>query len=288
MRGIHQKIDLNTYWSGQVYYPGPILNEVDIRSRTSIIKGELVSICMDISDVVDEDFDLSIMLCKRRKAFMLTDETYPMPDGYYRINHEAVLEEAIKIYSGSHIVGDHPVEGSCIGNELHDVIAHEVIGSLIDSERLREIYLPLRLKHTGPLNIHTIFGKLLPPIFLEELKKGESRESILNNMKSKLIDYLKGSISLTCKKGKVYLLDEGITKYEKEMALSYHRLELPISYYEPAMYRRYCPYKTYEGTLLSYKLDERYTEVLNLPDRTIYEDSFFLRDMAIQTALSNL
>lgn len=270
---------VDTYWSGYIPYSGPELSISDLIRGAQLIREELLSIA--ISNIGDRSIknrafiEQALCLSLFRKDFLLPKlNSFIGNDLCFTLPIDYLLN---KFYPVKNVT----VTNCCPptverGISYHDLIAHRLIDPLVDSP-----------SYEGNINTHYIFGSLLRPLFEKYLYEGMNRLEILRYMVKDLVEYFRGERSLLDKKGIISNPQRLGVKEAEQIRLNHYR-ELATSYYQTYMYRRYDPSRRYGEDRLSDDLNERLNQVIVMRFSTIYEDSFYIRDEAIQRALKEI
>lgn len=295
------------YWV-EVPYTGRTIDPAAVVALGNNIKHLLVSSAIKL--VIEDhpyispssDLVIAIATSPVRRDFLFTPlDTINLE--YKATNDEALLKgvdcsaylkQALSSMASKLDLDTKSLSSCCPPTSLHDVLAHTVIEACLDEgpeSSLSE--LPDRLWYRENLNVHFMFGRLLSILFLEAYELGMNRLEILNYMIKKLRLYLLGETSLITKDGKLAKVLRPITTYEARMAANYHRNELEISYYEPLLYTRYRPdslYREVDNYPYFHQVEpqEKINLINLLQGPSIYQDSFYLRDEAIQQVLLSL
>jgi hypothetical protein len=173
----------------------------------------------------------------------------------------------------------------------HDIAGHRLVRELAPDDVIDELCFTSRMQRNQPMNTHFIFGKLLAPLFRDCCQKNFDRRTIFETMVSKLVLYLEGKTSLCDGDGNCHFLGCQVTQLEADYATRSHAGEPTVSHYAPVLYTRYREDNVYQGDYLDKFLlkADLYSFLVRLSQRTqrsIYQDSFYMRDEVIQTAFS--
>ena len=249
------------YWI-DVPYIGRKLNTNEIIKVADIYKQTLIDTALSYlrSSSLNNEWLLVNTLYKKGKLITSLDK-----EKYSKANHSLMgftflYEESLKLAV---------LELDDSDRSYHDMLAHKVISTVIDEDLIRIAKGRLKYK----LNTHVLFGNL-SIIFKWCLKLSLSRLKTVEVMTSWLKSYLKAELLLPNKHGEALRLNYPVTKQELSEMLVYHDQEVEVSYYEHLIYTRYRP--DYNFTFVTPR------------GTTVYQDSFYLRDVAIQKAIKEL
>jgi hypothetical protein len=175
----------------------------------------------------------------------------------------------------------------CLSHYLADVVKGQP--NYFDTSTLTD-----RLFKDKPLNVHAMFGTILMPIFRDKLAENKSQREIGEETVALLVEYLIGETVLTNRDGYPCQVRPPMTLEEAKLNLDFHSNEIEASYHEYLVYYRYRPDVCFPGEALpsnypKLTLLDRLKAIASMGEsKTIYQDSFYLRDEILQTALKEV
>lgn len=317
------QVDTKNYWSSGIRYTGKKYDVANIISLSNKLKMLIVESAIQYLRSKHDNYRyVDINLLKAKLGVRVTNGRsimYTSTEAKLALKkHKRLLEDSIEIDKDLKLIGKQIDEALgyailevfstdsinlCRVNDgatneyfstYHDYLAHYIIEFLSKEKYYDEITeLPERLRKGNEINVHTIFGNILGKHYVDLLLEGLDRRSIYLELVNRLSNYLQGKTYIEGRRGVLPVLDPYITPEEAEASLHHHRSEVPVSYYEPYIYLRYRPDFVANDDVLKNDFSDlplvdkvKLIESIELGKKSIYQDSFYIRDEVIRTAFS--